>query len=133
MPATVALKLLPCPPAMPPGTVNVMFRVNDPLTICAGETLRKNVPRLFEPPKAPTPRTVVAVKLAFPSKVSWGTPEALPVAEPKMVTSLARAAVCPRIRNVIAVRHKKSDLPTVRMRHFLIQCPPHFVISHTGP
>jgi len=40
MPATVALKLLLCPPAMPTGTVNVMFRVNDPLTICAGETLK---------------------------------------------------------------------------------------------
>jgi len=111
------------------GIVNVMFRVNDPLTICAGETLRKNVPRLFEPLKAPTPRTVVPVKLAFPSNVSWGTPEAVPVAEPEMVTSSARAAVCPRIKNVMAVRHKKSDLPALRMLDFVIQHPPHFVIS----
>jgi hypothetical protein len=101
-----------------------MFRVNDPLTICIGETKSKTVPRRFEPPKKPTPRTVVAVKFGFPSKISCGTPEELPVADPEMVTSSARAAVCPRIRNVIAVRHKKSDLPTVRMVHFLIHRPP---------
>ena len=81
---------MPCPPAMPVGAVNVMFKVNEPLTGCNASVLRKKAPKLLGPLRAPTPSAVVPVKL-FPVKVSCGTPVTTPVVEPEMVTSSALA------------------------------------------
>src|SRR5919198_1195305 len=105
---------------MPAGAVNVMFRVNDPLSVCVGAVLRKNDPRLLLPLKEPTPSAVVPVKLALPVKVSWGTPATVPVVLPEMVTSSARASLWARAMKESATRQRKSDLPAVRMPNFCI-------------
>src|SRR5437588_8788077 len=105
---------------MPVGAVNVTFKVNDPESDCVGAVLRKNDPRLLLPLKEPMPSAVVPVKLALPVKVNWGTPTTVPVVEPEMVTSLARASLWARVRKASATRQRKSDLPAVRMPNFSI-------------
>ena len=75
---------------MPDGAVNVTFRVNVPSSGCKGDVLRKNEPRLLGPLREPMPSAVVPVN-ALPVNVNWGTPVILPVVEPVMVTSSARA------------------------------------------
>ena len=67
---------------MPDGTVNVRFRVNDPLSGCKSDVLRKKVPKLLAPLNDPTPSAVVPVKFELPVNVNCGTPVTAPVLEP---------------------------------------------------
>ena len=77
---------------IPVGAVKVIFKVNVPLNAWVGAVLRKNEPKLLAPLKEPMPNAVVPVKDALPVKVNCGTAVTVPVVEPEMVTSFARAA-----------------------------------------
>ena len=88
LPVTVAVYVVPCPPVMPVGDVNVMFRVNDPLTDWEVSVLRKNEPKLLAPCREPMPFEVVTEKF-LPLNDNWGTPVTAPVVEPEIVNPVA--------------------------------------------
>src|SRR5438876_8064489 len=108
---------------MPVGDVNVTSRLKVPETKAPGAVLRKNVPRLLAPLRAPIPRKVVFVNELLPVKLNCGTPMIAPLVKPEIVTSLARAWPCASTRTPTRVRAIESDFSNVVPRDFIVSLP----------
>ena len=107
------------PPLIPAGAVNVTFRLNDPATACNVPVCRVNVPRRLTPLKEPTPSAVVPVNV-LPANVNWGTPVTVPVVEPDIVTSSARASPWARVKRAMAKILSASGFTIERIRFVMI-------------